>query len=79
MMMKPTKNQRRRWWYNLTDEQKSEFIAKQERNRKHRVSRIGEREQFPNGAVKIWHSENSYSVYKKEMLDKAGNPLPEWL
>lgn len=74
-----TREQRQLWWSNLSAEEQSSFIEKKERSRvAKRIDRTGQQEVFKNGLIKIWHSVNSYTIYKPDMLDGEGVPLPQW-
>lgn len=76
--MNKSKKARKLWWNKLSDEKKNQYIARKERERSEKPKSM-EKEFLPNGAVKIWDNINQFSVYKKEMLDETGNPLPEWI
>lgn len=74
-----TREQRQLWWSNLSAEEQSSFIEKKERSRvTKRIDRTGQQEVFKNGLVKIWYSVDSYTIYKPDMLDEDGIPLPQW-
>lgn len=78
---KNKKQRGKEWWNNLSPKEKSAYIAKKERSKKKGIdySVKGKREKLPNGAVKIWTHSREFRVYRDFMLDKDGNPLPEWL
>lgn len=76
------------WWQSLSDDEKSDYISQRERNRASKRSSVRP-EDLPGpevrrgGFLKVWHSPDSYSVYRDFMWihsDKYGyEVLPSYL
>ena len=80
--VKASRRKRRDWWQSLSTSEQAKYISKKETTRRAKNTNksvfAGKRENLPLGAVKIWRSADSFTVYRAFMLDDVGDPLPQW-